>query len=248
MARPQPRELRVLRSHQITPHMRRITLGGEAMQSFPPDQQSAYVKLVFAQANQPRPLMRTYTIRAQREMEIDIDFVLHAEPGPASAWALQAQPGDRILVAGPGAKKLINADAESFLFVADMSALPALAVNLSQLPRAAHGHALIEVHSEADIQVLEHPPGITLHWLINPEPDPSGMTLAARAQQLPWPAGRVAVWAACEFNSMLRLRTYLKEVRKVPRSHLYISSYWQIGQSEDGHKQNKARDSESLAA
>ncbi len=248
MSRPQPRQLQVLHSRQITPHMRRITLGGEAMQNFPPEQQSAYVKLLFPEPNSERPVMRTYTIREQREMDIDIDVVLHSDHGPASTWAQQAQVGDRILVAGPGAKKLINPDADSYLFVGDMSALPAITVNLNQLPAEARGHALIHVPSEADIQELNPPRGITLHWLINDEPDPSGATLTEQVKVLPWMSERVSVWAACEFNSMLCLRTYFKEVCKIPRSHLYISSYWQIGQSEDGHKLNKAKDSKRLAA
>ncbi|QKT13962.1 siderophore-interacting protein [Rhodococcus sp. W8901] len=39
-----------------------------------------------------RPWMRAYTIRAHRPdvQEIDIDFVLHGDEGPASAWAGQA--------------------------------------------------------------------------------------------------------------------------------------------------------------
>lgn len=50
----------------------------------------------------------TYSIRELRAgsagTEVDIDFVLHLEPGstgPATTWASAAQPGDRILLAGP---------------------------------------------------------------------------------------------------------------------------------------------------
>ncbi len=42
-----PRELVVIQKRYITPHMLRVTLGGEDIQTLPQDQESAYVKLVF---------------------------------------------------------------------------------------------------------------------------------------------------------------------------------------------------------
>ena len=68
MNKPAPRELEVIRSTYITPYMLRITLGGAGLAGFPVDQESAYIKLLFPQAGE-RPLMRTYTIRQQRDDE-----------------------------------------------------------------------------------------------------------------------------------------------------------------------------------
>jgi NADPH-dependent ferric siderophore reductase len=102
MARPTPRTLHVIGKQAVSRNMLRVTLGGEGMQAFPDDQAGAYIKLIFpATAEQPQ-LMRTYTVRAQREHEIDVDFVLHDDSGPASLWAGDCQPGDSILVGGPG--------------------------------------------------------------------------------------------------------------------------------------------------
>lgn len=244
MARPAPRELEVIRCQQLTPHMRRITLGGEAMANFPQDQESAYIKLMFPQRHDSQTLTRTYTVRYHRQGEIDVDFALHEQPGPASQWAMATQPGDRILVGGPGPKKLINHDADWYVLAGDMTALPALSVNLAQLPAEATGYAIIEVVSGDDIQSLAHPEGVQLHWLVNPTPDPEGATLAAKVQSLPWLAGQPAVWATSEFQSMRALRRFFKQDRGVAKSHLYISSYWKIGQSEDQHKIAKRRDAE----
>ena len=84
MARPTPRTLHVIGKQAVSGNMLRVTLGGEGMQAFPDDQAGAYIKLIFpATAEQPQ-LMRTYTVRAQREHEIDVDFVLHDDGGPAS--------------------------------------------------------------------------------------------------------------------------------------------------------------------
>lgn len=248
MSRPAPRQLEVIRCTQVTPHMRRITLGGEGMASFPADQESAYIKLILPRANKSRPWLRTYTVRHQRDNEIDVDFVIHDHPGPASAWALECQPGDTLLVGGPGPKKLANPQADWFFLVGDMTALPAISVNLALLPDDARGHAVIEVTSDEDRQALSHPDGLELHWVTSPQPDPKGAVLDTKVRSLPWLEGQAAAWIACEFNGMRRLRRYFKLEREVPKSHLYVSSYWKIGHAEDAHKLVKKLDNALHAA
>lgn len=247
MTRPAPRNLEVIQCHQITPNMRRVTLGGDAMDSFPENKDGAYVKLIFPQKGDERPTVRTYTIRQQRQSEIDIDFALHDNPGPASDWAVSAQPGDSILVGGPGPQKLINQQADWHLLVGDMTALPAISVNLSQLPKTAIGYVIIEVPTAEDIQPLDHPENIQLRWAINPNHDPEGEFLASQIHDLPWLPGTASVWSACEFNSMRAIRNLIKRYQEIPRSHLYISSYWKMGQSEDEHKVTKKKDTEISA-
>ncbi|WP_027967864.1 siderophore-interacting protein [Halomonas halocynthiae] len=242
MGKPMTRELEVLRTAQLSPHMRRITLGGDGLADFPADQESAYIKLIFPRGNGEKPLMRTYTIRHQREREIDVDFVQHHPMGPASRWADNAMPGDRILVGGPGAKKLVQQQADWFLLVGDMTALPALSVNLAALPDEACGHAVIEILHPADKQCLVHPENVQIHWVINAQPNPLGAPLLNKVQSLPWLKGQPGVWAACEFGTMRALRRWLKQAHEVPKSHMYVSSYWKIGQTEDGHKLAKQQD------
>lgn len=244
MAKPEPRDLDVLRSTLVTPHMRRITLGGAGMADFPEDQASAYIKLAFPQGEGERPATRTYTVRHQRAGEIDVDFVLHDIAGPASTWAANAKSGDSIRVGGPGPRKLIHSDADWFLLAGDMTALPAISVNLELLPDHAQGFAVIEVIDEADIQPLQHPDDVHIRWVVNPEPDPAGSILTDHIRQLHWREGQPAIWAACEFNGMRKLRHYFKQERAVPKTHVYVSSYWKMGSSEDQHRQAKRADAE----
>ncbi|WP_339779107.1 siderophore-interacting protein [uncultured Thalassospira sp.] len=243
-ARPAPRQFEVIRKSSITPNMLRLTLGGDGMNTFPDDQPSAYVKLMFDHPGQEKPMRRTYTIRAQRETEIDIDFVLHEDGGPASSWAIDCQPGDKITIGGPGPKKLVDDAADWVLIVGDMTALPAMSVNLEQLPQTARGYAIIEVLSEADIQPLRKPQHITVHWVINPHPGKNSNALLNVVTALDWPEGKPSIWAACEFTGMQKLRHHFRNERAIDKREMYISSYWKLGANEETHKSVKRDDAE----
>lgn len=245
MPRPLPRTLEVLASRPLTPHMLRLTLGGPGMAHFPDYQASAYIKLMFEAPDAERPLVRTYTVRDQRPGEIDVDFVLHEDAGPASAWAIAARPGDTILVGGPGPKTLVDTTADWVLLAADMTALPALSVNLEVLPASAQGHAVIEVTHEADIQDLTHPAGVQLNWLVNPHPGKHPELLADAIRAIDWLPGRVSAWAACEFTAMRALRQLFRHERSLERGSFYLSSYWKLNSSEDQHKTIKRSDAEA---
>ncbi|MBM6551791.1 siderophore-interacting protein [Marinomonas ostreistagni] len=240
MAKPEPRLLSVIRKSFITPNMLRLTLGGAGLKDFPEDQESGYVKLIFPVDG--GRLMRTYTIRHQRADEIDIDFAIHGDTGVACHWALHAQPGEEILVGGPGPKKLASEAADWNLFIGDMTSLPAISVNLGQLSKNAKGYALLEVQSEDDIQQLDKPEGITIKWIVNPTPGADSESLLNHVKQLDWLDGSLAVWAACEFSSMRALRQYFKGRDEVSKSDIYVSSYWKHGLNEDQHKVEKRID------
>jgi NADPH-dependent ferric siderophore reductase len=126
-----------------------------------------------------RPPMRTYTIRALRPEtgEVDIDFVLHGETGPASRWATHARVGDRIGLLAPDAQVADSsqgfewkppADVQRVLLVADDTALPAVAGILEDLARWPHPpqvQAFLEVAHDADVLPLAAPVGAQLFWL-----------------------------------------------------------------------------------
>lgn len=233
------RELVVVKKAYVTPNMLRVTLGGSDVTTLPKEQESAYVKLIFP--TESGKLMRTYTIRHQRAEEIDIDFMLHDKAGPASTWAQEAQEGDTILIGGPGPRKMINMPTNYYLLVGDMTALPAISVNLAELPDNAVGNAIIEIVSEQDKQTLLHPAGINVQWVINPTPGQDKKALLEKVQALTWHASETAVWVACEFDSMKMLRAYFKE-QGVLKEQFYISSYWKLGSNEEQHKVIKQLD------
>ncbi len=150
-----------------------------------------------AQDTGSRAPMRTYTIRALRpaEGEVDVDFVLHGETGPASRWATHAQVGDRLCLLAPDAQ--VDGSSDGFewkppqgvqrvLLVADETALPAVAGILEELARAPQSpqvQAIIEVAHQADVVGLAAPHGAQLHWqprdAVTPEPAQGALLLEA---------------------------------------------------------------------
>ena len=249
MPKSAPRKLTVIRSQQISPNMKRITLGGSELEGFPPNQESAYLKLQVPDGDQGSLVTRTYTVRNYREElnELDVDFVVHGDSGPASAWASRVQPGDGIVVAGPGGKKLLDFSADWFVLAGDMTALPAISVNIEQLPDHARGYAVIEILHESDIQAFHTPDAFEVHWVINPAPEKENTLLLDKIKQLPWLEGCPSIWAASEFSTMRALRRYFKQEKNVDKKAVYVSSYWKCGLSEEQHKKVKRADAETAA-
>jgi NADPH-dependent ferric siderophore reductase len=188
MAQPEPRQLDVVAKRQVTPNMLRVTLGGPGMADFPDEQTSGYVKLLVPDAAAGREVVRTYTVRSHRADEIDVDFALHEECGPATLWAMNTAAGDSIMVGGPGPRKLVHPEADWYLLVGDMTALPAISGNLELLPDTAIGTAVIEVMDEADIQDLQKPPHLNIKWVINPRPGHDSAPLDERVRSVQWDA------------------------------------------------------------
>lgn len=126
-----------------------------------------------------RPPMRTYTIRALRaaEAEVDVDFVLHGETGPASAWATHARPGDRLQLVAPNAA--FPGDPGGYewqpptavrhvLLIGDETALPAIAgiiESLAERQDAPTVQAYLEVPTQLDALPLRCGAQTRLHWL-----------------------------------------------------------------------------------
>ncbi|MXO65411.1 siderophore-interacting protein [Altericroceibacterium endophyticum] len=245
-SRPEPRQLEVIASRKVTPNMLRITLGGAGLDGFPADQAGGYVKLRLEQDGSAKPVVRTYTIRAQREGEIDVDFVLHGvesgDAGPATLWAVSAQPGDTILVGGPGPAKPLPANKDRYLVVGDMTAIPAICVNLEQLPANAKGMVVLEVQDEADVPDVDLPASMEMVPVVNTHPGIAESPLPEKVKSFDWGEGAVYAWSASEFSAMRALRDFFHGEKQLGRDELYISSYWKSGLNEDSHKVVKRED------
>ncbi|WP_375591795.1 siderophore-interacting protein [Chitiniphilus eburneus] len=258
-----PRRLQVRHTRAIGRHLCRVTFGGPDLAGFPEGSGGLHIKLFFPHDGEATPLMpelgpdgpvwpegrrpitRTYTVRQYdpATQQLDVDFVLHGDNGPASRWASRAQPGDVLGLAGPGATVPYTPGAQWFLFAGDLSSLPAISAVLERLPPDARGVALIEVPDDADRHALRHPEGIALRWLVRQGPAEGSTLLLDAIRALSWPAPDTALSAtvAGESGAVVAIRAHLLRERGIARRALYAVPYWRAGQDEETYHQERHR-------
>ncbi|MDG4825370.1 siderophore-interacting protein [Asanoa sp. WMMD1127] len=247
--------LTVESTKELTPHLVRVVATGESLAEFADNGcTDAYVKLMFvdpALGLEPpydlaalretgqAPVVRTYTVRwfDQEARRLAIDFVTHGDTGVAAPWAMKANPGDRLVLSGPGGAYAPDPAVPWHVFAGDLSALPAIARSLEALPGDARGVAHLEVNGDADIIDLERPEHVTVDWLVNPDPDDIAF-LARAVDGAHWPGGPVQVFAHGERESVKAIRGVLRD-RGVPREAISISGYWARGRTEDAFQAEK---------
>lgn len=162
--------------------------------------------------------IRTYTVRDIRPgaHEIDVDFVLHGDGGPASRWVSEARVGDELAVVGPhiDAEDPLSGvewrpgDAHTVLLAGDETAAPAICSILAALPRDARGCAFIEVPCLDDRETTDAPVGVTVTWLPRTDTQtPHGVALSDAVRE--WTARHLAertpVDIATETDSLVEL-------------------------------------------
>ena len=200
--RPAYRSFRVQvsRVERLAPHFTSVTFAGDDLRDFGTAGLDQRVKVVLplpeigfaafpdgddwygAWRELPAELrnpFRTYTVRAVRpeEREVDIVFVGHGDAGPASAWAEAATPGDEIVRIGPdelSVGRTVGIDwrpgeVETLLLAGDETAAPAIASIVESLPADASGVALIEVPADGDRLEMRAPAGVEVRWLARDE-------------------------------------------------------------------------------
>lgn len=240
-----PRQVRVLSKDPVTPNLTRVILAGDALEDFPTGFEGGYVKLILDEAAD-KPLMRSYTVRSfdLDRRQLTLEMVSHGDGGPAARWANRVGEGETITITGPGACQPIHTEADWFLLAGDMSALPAIRVNLERLPDDAAGHVVLEVIDEADKVDLTVPAGMQVDWVVNPDPEQDNSVLEDTVMALPWRDGAASVWVAGEFSAARALRQYFRHDKQIPRERMYVSCYWKIGTTDEGMKAAKREDPE----
>jgi len=234
------RRLEVLRVAELTPRMRRITLGGAELQGFISVGSDDHVKLMFAcspeeqvaldtpGATEVRPTMREYTPRRIDLVanELDIDFVLHGD-GPASTWAAQAAVGHTLNIAGPRASLVVPDVFDSYLLIGDETAIPAIGRRLEELPAGRQVLAVIQIEDEQERQPLPSKAQVEVIWVRRHEED-----LLALVQNLTLPQGRLYAWVALEKTLTRQAKALLLE-KGVPEDALKAAAYWRADGAGD---------------
>jgi NADPH-dependent ferric siderophore reductase len=239
------RRLDVLRVVDITPRMRRITLGGPELAGFVSLGSDDHIKLMFAQnaaeqaalqsptfsikGDGPQPAMRDYTPRRFDLSlgELDIDFVLHGD-GPASTWAEQAQVGQHLYIGGPRGSMIVPDIFDSYLLIGDETALPAIARRLEELPAGRRVLAVIEIADAAEQQTLQSAAEVEVIWVLRGQVD-----LLDTVRTLTLPSGALYTFVAMETKLSRQVRRVLLDTHKVDEAFLKAVGYWRAEGSEE---------------
>lgn len=230
----------VPRAHQLQPQLPQLTAQG----------------IVWPAAHE-RPITRTYSVRQYRAdvNELDIEFVMHPTsthkiPGthktdshssPAASWASSAKPGDWIGIAGPGGPDPLLAPAAWQLLAGDLTALPAIAALLENLPASAQGFAFIESDDAQDQLELIHPTGVVVCWLVRATDGSEVLLEAIKRIAPPLNATSIAAFIAGENNAVVSIRDYLRATYGLNKRNLYAVPYWRRGQDEETYHQERHR-------
>ncbi|MDY4282688.1 siderophore-interacting protein [Xanthomonas sp. LF06-19] len=243
------RHLQVLRTQPLTPHMRRIVVGGPELDGFVSAGPDDHVKLFFPNPEGafvlptmtehgpvypadalPSPA-RDYTPRHYDAdaQELTLDFVLHGD-GPACRWAAQADPGDALVVGGPRGSFVAADDFDAYVLIGDETALPAIGRWLETLPANAEVDALIEIPGYADRQALDCDAELRITWLERNGVDArSSQLLEGALRDFDPPEGDAFYWIACESARARMMRKFVEGHLGVPKEWIRATGYWKAG-------------------
>jgi len=217
------RELRVLHTAALGPGFVSVTLGGDALTDFVSLGFDDHVK-VFLDTGAGEPVKRDYTPRRfdAARRELTIEFALHG-PGPASDWARQAAPGQRLVVGGPRGSMVLPVDWDWQLLAGDATALPAIARRLEELPAGARVTVLAQVDHPDDRRVWTTAADVQTLWTA------SATNWLAALRTLDLPPGEGFAWCAGEAAVMAQARAILARSHGLPREAMRVAAYWKRG-------------------
>jgi NADPH-dependent ferric siderophore reductase len=231
------RLLTVTETERITPRMLRIHFVSPDLHDFVSPGIGDHVKL-FLPAPDGERCMRDYTPRAfdTQACTLVIDFALH-EAGPATAWAMAAQPGNTIEIGGPRGSMIVPDDFDWYLLIGDETALPAIGRQVESLRAGVPVTTIVAVDSAADQLVFETRADWQAVWAIRTGSLQADADLLrnALAERGPLPGGDGYVWIAAEARAARTLRTYAYETLGHPKAWLKAAGYWTMGLA-DAHE------------
>jgi NADPH-dependent ferric siderophore reductase len=230
------RHLTVAAVRPVASRIVRVTLTGE-LDGFAADGPTDHLKVFFPDPSTGRiatpgfhagglglsapgaVIQRDYTPADHRDGELDLDFVVHDDGGPASAWASRAAVGDPLIVAGPKTSKLVPDGLTALVLVVDETAFPAAARWLRLTPAEVPVTLLLDAPDDATGYFDRVAERATIH---------AGVDLEATLRTLPVDPGTV-VFLAGEATTLIPLRRYLRRELALGPEQVLASGYWKRG-------------------
>ncbi|QFU93558.1 Vibriobactin utilization protein ViuB [Amycolatopsis sp. YIM 10] len=193
----------------------------------------SWYRVYLAMPDAERPPMRTYTIRAIRPGEVDVDFVLH-DAGPGSTWAEHAAVGDELIfLTPPHALYSVPEDTEWQLLVGDESTVPAVGAIVEGLPENAVLRAFVEIAGPEEEQAFDTAAkDVEITW-VHRGSRPHGEAVLDAVRTASLPDGKAYAWLSGEASLVKYARRHLVRERGVDKRSITFTGYWRQGKSEE---------------
>lgn len=245
------RRATVLRVERVAPPIVRVTVSGPDFSDFTSAGPADHVRVYFPDAATgelvaPTPagpgedgivrpdrasISRDFTPlprAVDRAIELDLDFFVHPHPGPASAWAESARPGDELVILGPRGSRRAPQDIDALVLICDETSLPSASRWVRDVPACTPVDVIATVTGPGDwvAGYLGALPGVRVHTVA---PDASGATVLEALKGLEPIGEGTFVWAAGEASGLVPVRRHLRRTLGLPAAQAQVSGYWRHG-------------------
>ena len=250
------RRATVLRVERVAPPIIRVTVSGPEFEDFTSGGPADHVRVYFPDAVTgelvaPTPvgpgedgivrpdrasIARDFTPlpravddgSSKSTVELDLDFFVHPDPGPASSWAESARVGDELVIVGPRGSRRAPQGIDGLILICDETSLPSVSRWVREVRPGTPIDVIASVPGPGEwvAEYLGPVPGTRVHVVA---PDISGGTVLGALERL-GPVGEgVFVWAAGEATGLVPVRRHLRRTLGLPPAQAQVSGYWRRG-------------------
>jgi NADPH-dependent ferric siderophore reductase len=211
----------------VTPRMRRITVGGPAIASLewkPGQHVRVQVGAETSALDRLLGALRTYSVWDRDDEGLRLCVLDHGE-GPGSRWGRTARVGDRVVLMRPQGN-FVTRPAPYHVFAGDETASVAFGPMMRAVADPDSIHAAIEVDDESDRLPLPD----RVNWTFRrgaPAASSESLVQAVRALDLPAEPG--VAYLAGEARTIQAVRAHLVRDRGWPRRAVVTKPFWTPG-------------------
>ena len=182
-------------------------------------------------------MRRDYTPRRfdRAARTLTLDFAVH-EAGPATLWALQARPGEKVTVGGAeGLDGSVGRPSAAGCWWATRTALPAIGRHIEEAAAGVSLTSVVAVPGPQEQQTFETRADLTARWAHRSAAaadDPGSLLAQLVTVEL---TPETFVWIAAEATVARAVRAYVAQERGHALTWMKAGGYWVKGRA-DAHE------------
>ncbi len=222
--------------------MQRIIFTGEDLADFPKGEEGAYVKVILEEDKKnidvkvSKPKMRSISVAEYDYGRglLTLDFAVYHD-GYLSDWAITSRTGDKVVIGGPGPRKIYDFPVTDYFLMGDATSMNAVFAYLKYAPKEATGKAIIAVPHEQDFRERHFDNNIELTWTVQKEKDYFLQPLKNYSQL----SEKTIVFGGGESGEIDQVEHYLISEKGLSSDNIYLSGYWKQGHTDEEYREFK---------